>query len=715
MMNDRKSLLGYLQHEDVQERIRQNIQRGRSEVTVTIGRAADLFGFSENQLRDWEERGLLTPQRSTKQRQYALQELDKLATIRVLIDGGYSPGEILTYADNVWSSIASQDGHQRQTDHPRTGEDKTEALPINVRIESARAELFWRYYASQALRLSLTLICDELPNSLAGLVLPLQPDLEVASVHRVEDLPNLGESLVGWLSKTHSSHTMLTFRPSFQYSTDYSLLPLVVMKDDEPLEKPEDNTFIVLDRLDRRSRALSLSAPVVETIRHLLTPLYGNAQTLRSYFGGGMRDELDPAPNLDNSADPDSILDGLAEMAVHLSGQKGKGQEHRPFCCILLPKDPSLPLQQHTLIVRAQSEHSPHKVGGTTVSPDKSVNSLSLRAYQSGHVIYRPKITSSDTSIAHHHVEGPIQSAIALPIGGENGPTIAVLYIASYEAEAFSESYQRVLRMVGRMVEEVILTYRTRQQVGIRLMNAIDNPRSVDRLFEDFLSESDFVNDVDGLLTILKTQLVEWEEPKQKETVSLDERKTRYRAGELSGEVVAFIAVDIDNQSSLATKYGDQVARNLSKAVGLRIQGQQRLSANPGHRRIYHIHADRFYLLLIGIALEEARNKAKQLRDVLNGDYRVEARRTSAERLMLPERMLELSDVTVRLGVAAYPYRKLEELLQRHSPEDAVASVRAQIMSDLDEILNLGQQEGGNVITSWDVGSWGYTRWYPAK
>jgi hypothetical protein len=33
----------------------------------------------------------------------------------------------------------------------------------------------------------------------------------------------------------------------------------------------------------------------------------------------------------------------------------------------------------------------------------------------------------------------------------------------------------------------------------------------------------------------------------------------------------------------------------------------------------------------------------------------------------------------------------------------------------LDELLNLGQQEGGNVIISWDIDSWGYILWYPVK
>src|SRR5947208_3413338 len=105
MMEERnQEILKYLQREDVQARILHSINRGRAEATVTISNAAHLFGFTENQLRDWDEKGLLKPQRPTqeltrdgksiKRRQYAPAELDKLAIIRELMDKGFSPGTI---------------------------------------------------------------------------------------------------------------------------------------------------------------------------------------------------------------------------------------------------------------------------------------------------------------------------------------------------------------------------------------------------------------------------------------------------------------------------------------------------------------------------------------------------------------------------------------------------------------------------------------------
>jgi len=82
---------------------------------------------------------------------------------------------------------------------------------------------------------------------------------------------------------------------------------------------------------------------------------------------------------------------------------------------------------------------------------------------------------------------------------------------------------------------------------------------------------------------------------------------------------------------------------------------------------------------------------------------------------MLPEGLLVLPNVTVRLGVSSYKYIKLKETLQRYLPETAIATVRALIMFSLDEELDLGQREGGNCIMSWDPVIWGYRRWSPSE
>src|SRR2546421_12596646 len=103
-----QSIKEYLQNKDVQERIQRSIDNARSKATVTISRAASLFGFSESQLREWEKRGLLSTERqalsqdSRGHRQYSPSELDKLAIIRALIDAKYAPNDIPSDIDRIW-------------------------------------------------------------------------------------------------------------------------------------------------------------------------------------------------------------------------------------------------------------------------------------------------------------------------------------------------------------------------------------------------------------------------------------------------------------------------------------------------------------------------------------------------------------------------------------------------------------------------------------
>jgi GGDEF domain-containing protein len=296
--------------------------------------------------------------------------------------------------------------------------------------------------------------------------------------------------------------------------------------------------------------------------------------------------------------------------------------------------------------------------------------------------------------LAYRELEESIRSAIALPIAGEDGLAIGSLYISSEEIEAFSEADQQALRLITLMMEELLSTYQTYQPVRGRLADVIENPGLVDVSFREFLSENDFINDVEELLSSIHTQ-------------ELTEQQEE--------EVVSFIAIDIDNQSNLANRLGDHVARNLSMEVGKRIFGQLRIYSEPELRKLYHLSADRYYLLLKGKTLEEARNRAETLRLTLIGEYRVNARHNITSRLMMRERLLELPDVTVRLGVASYIFRKLKEVLERYPFETTVAEARALLMQNIDLGLVIGQHEGGNCIISWDQEIWGYRLWSPSE
>jgi len=103
------------------------------------------------------------------------------------------------------------------------------------------------------------------------------------------------------------------------------------------------------------------------------------------------------------------------------------------------------------------------------------------------------------------------------------------------------------------------------------------------------------------------------------------------------------------------------------------------------------------------------------LRLNLVGEYRVNARRNPSSILMMKERLLGLPDVTVRLGVNSYRFGKLKDILARYSGVTTVAETRAIIIQNIDESLDIGQREGGNIIISWDNEIWGYRRWTPSE
>ena len=679
-----------LQSKEVQDRVQERMQDARSKATVTISRAAGLFGFSETQLREWERRGLLKVDRpalssdsktSTGHRQYSPDELDKLALIRELMDQNYGLQEIPQDIDAIWKQVLSEQKAQVATTDVQGGRHMhtVERMPIDKRVEGMDQEVFWRYFVSQALRLSLLLICEDVPDTIAGLLLPLRKNSAYDTINDTGDLPKIGSTLVGWLGQNQAFYSFLDDAPSFEFPSDFRIeLQRILIG--------EVDQYSPLIIVQRKTRPLFLSSAVVETIRRLLELVYEHLETWQKYFDYGMRDWAYQVT--DFTANPnvtDKVLDNLTDMVIALGGKTSDGRNRWNFAALLLPQDTSLPLQQRNLTVRARSKQAPPHVSTVVLSVRQP--GITFRAYQSGHTIYRPHLTYQDPLLAFGTMEQSTRSALAIPIAGADGLSIAALYIASNEANAFSEADQRALRFITTMIEELLSTYRSRQQVGRKLTNLVNDPGLVDTSFRRFLSEEQFINDLEGLLS---------------EIHSRDEIEQE------SEEVVSFIAVDIDDQSSLAVKYGDQVARNLSREVGLRLQGEVNLLSDPQLRRLYHVNADRYYLFLRGMKLDDARNKARSLHQVLTGEYRIVARNIVTGTPVLPAGLLELPRVTVRLGVSSYEFKKLKEILARYDQVNAIAQARSLLMQNFEIQLTNGQREGGNVVISWDNEIWGY-------
>jgi DNA-binding transcriptional MerR regulator/GGDEF domain-containing protein/GAF domain-containing protein len=690
-----ESIRKHLQSEEVQEHVQKRMQDARSKATVTISRAAGLFNFTESQLREWEKRGLLKTDRpalgqdgksSAGHRQYSPEELDKLALIRELMDQGYTLSEIPQNIDKIWQQVLTE--QQGQPSHMKSLDSRyaheAEHLPIDKRVEKVDQETFWRYFVSQALRLSILLICEEVPDSIGGLVLPLLRDTNSIIVTDPNDLNKVGLSLIGWLGRNRAFYSFLDTDPSFEFPSDFRIEPLRIIIEG-------DTRYVPFFIVQRKARLLPLSDAIQETIQRLLRLVYRFVEQWQPYFDYGLRDWSYQVTNF--RSDPnvnDAVLDGLTEMVIALGGKTPDGRDRWNFCNLFMPQDISPPLLQRILIVRARSKNAPDEV--STMGLSVALPGLTFRAYQSGYVIYRPQVMPHD--LAYRELEESIRSAIALPIAGEDGLAIGSLYVASEEIDAFSVADQRALRLITRMMEDLLSTYQAYQQVRGRLADVIKNPGLVDVSFREFSSENNFINDVETFVESIHIRELTVQEVE---------------------EDVSFIAIDIDNQSSLATKLGDHVARNLSREVGLRILGQFRIYSEPELRRLYHLSADRFYLFLKGVPLGGARNRAANLHKALVGEYRIDTRHAIMSKPIEKVRQFELPNVTVRLGVGSYKYSKLIEVLGRYSVETAVAEVRALIMQNLDLLLDIGQREGGNCIVSWDYDIWGSRKWSPSE
>ena len=129
-------------------------------------------------------------------------------------------------------------------------------------------------------------------------------------------------------------------------------------------------------------------------MQRLLELLYDHKNEWQSAFGQGMRDMIDPFMNFYSGITaPDIILNGLANEIVELGGKSADDTSSWRFCCILLPQDQLLPLSQRSLTVYAQSSDGPHQNRHNHFFyPSNPSICLSLRAFQSGHVLYRSKM-----------------------------------------------------------------------------------------------------------------------------------------------------------------------------------------------------------------------------------------------------------------------------------------------------------------------------------
>jgi len=240
---------------------------------------------------------------------------------------------------------------------------------------------------------------------------------------------------------------------------------------------------------------------------------------------------------------------------------------------------------------------------------------------------------------------------------------------------------------MSQIIEELLLTGQIRREIPRRLEDLIENPAIVDPTFSDFGLETEFFTEVEILLASINEK-------------GLTEEQVK--------EEFSIISVDIDDQSSIAITYGNRVARSLSQQAGARISGKIHLLNGLSSGKVFHVSADRYYLLLTRTSLEAAHKYARQLKVSLEeGEYRISPAYVIPGRPALPGTMLELPAVTVHLSVSSYPLGKLKELLGRY-PDNPIINVRALVIEGIEAGLRKGRDQGGHCIISWDPDLWDF-------
>jgi DNA-binding transcriptional MerR regulator len=724
MYEQRKSpLKEFLRQPDTQEKIQRKIIEVRSAATVTITRAAELFDFSDTQLRDWDKLGFVRPPRSDgdkqedkKHRQYSRTELDVLAAIRILRDGGYSIIEIRQnidvirdIADQLGQEVFTLQGTAERAKQPvEVAQVSADVPPIDQLLDKADDELFWRFYATNALRLALSLLAEYNPNTIIDLVMPLGSNIP-ASV-TTANIADLGECLIGCLRPGYSCYLLYTPRPSFEEYTDFRIHQLRVMKSGVVQDEVrQDSTWIVVQR---RAGLLNINQDVLTTIQRLLAPLYEYKQEWLPFFKAGQQSfsfpTADFVPEAAGNPTRKIHLTSLANLVVNMGRNKGWR-----FACILTPRNQQLSVSEHQLIVEAVSEGAPEaykeKLERTIVYPTAPVISVSMRAYQGGCICYRHRAVPQDESIFNYDLEQPLGSCIAVPIGGEEAKPLGVIYLASSQQDAFQADDQRLLRMIARMAQELLLAFGTRFKFTEQLKPVIEKPALADQAFDikALGSETELIDRLERLLHIV------WSRDDLKGPLSeilvrddLRDRRVAIAKYYYTNDVLTFYCFDVNNQTSLTQKYGEVMTRNLSREVAFRARNKLKTLFTSSDLQLCHAYGDRFYAFLGDIPLDEARAKVWALKKELDGAYEIDALRFSTERLT-PVGMRIQAEITVRIGISCYPAIKAYELMQRLvnelDPSDLQAAVASGIRNEFDDLLKLGPD-----VWSWDPVEW---RW----
>lgn len=726
----------HLKDASTRQHLKDRFASAREQLTTSIGEAAKLANVSPEKARYAEAIGILSPGRSdgsrgvntAAHRRYSLGELNRLIVMGNLIDNGFSMADIAEYLKRERASV-----------------DKlVKSLQVSnatTRLHDAETSYRQRMLIPRLLYFAQCLLLGDVVDCSMAIVLPVEPgnsdgadehdtsdaqddmyapDTLAAppvsappiTISSVEDLPQIGPSLVGWRLRSHPYCVLYMPAPRMDDETRYELRSIDAMCRDAGVDVDAYPTgaYLLIERefagrylfADPTSRPRmdpetigtdkDKPQPNPRAVAHrLLRMLRQRADEKQHLFGHNYTTDGDGmiynSPEFSGDLNGNRLLTAITDLVVQL----GNAPEARPkanpeaspeasnapsrarwlFSAILMPDDSSLPVSWQSLVVTMQSELSPHTVGATRLSPGGNAG-LSTAAALSGHMLLRQVMDSTDAAIVNAGVEGEPGPALALPIQSVYRRMLAVLYVRSTASESvtvddtFTADDQLLLRIIGHIIGGIVFSFQGSLLTGNMLTDMIAQPRNVDRFFQEFPTANAF-------WAHLETAL-------QKRIDAARERPQIQRQTQDASAVTPFtlLAVDMDGYTNVLNTYGANTARHLVRAVGNRIAQKIKLTTIPvlsPRRRatLYYIYGDRFYLLLDNMGLEEAKTYATDLQKQLIDNYTIEVTRTNGSRA-ISAGAITIANVRVRMVFISYEGKQLSRLVKSPADESSSAT-----------------------------------------
>lgn len=727
----------HLNQPATRQRLNERFAAAREQLTTSIGEAARIAGISPEKARYVEVAGVLSPGRSTPKhagerendtpddqkvsvghRRYSLRQINRLIIMGDLMDYGFGMTDIGRYMNHDQNAVDSL-------------VESIQASDLTTRLREAESAYVQRMLMPRLMYFTHVLLLGDVVDCSIALVLPVGDISSHAPLTRVEDLPQIGPALVGWHSRSHPYSVLFMREPLVDDATRYEIRGV----DDlcraagvtEVCERPTGAYLLIerefahlLDapattRLLADAGAAASEPPNPRAVAYrLLRCLRQRADETKHIFGHSLSTVSDGMvySSLEFTSDMtgDQLLTAIADLVVQLGNEQiSKATPRRGewiFSAILVPDNPSRPLGRQSLVVRAQSERSPHIVGVTKLTPGRN-EGLSTYAALSGNMILRRAVDSADPAIADTgaDIEGAPGPTLAMPAVSATGKVLAVLYVRAIYGEngstndTFTANDQLLLRVIGHIIGGVVFSYRGYALTRNRLREMIDQPKTVDRFLREFKTINDFWSD-------LKTMLQRQQDAPSSVVADIDND---------SPNPITMLAIDIEDYSTLINAYGSNTARHLIRAMGRRIAGQPLVASSPlmgaatgARNTVYHLYGDRFCLLLENTSMNAARSYARKLQQLISGSYSLEVTHVDETGHTVAAAAITLHKVGVRIAVVSYDGAKLGQMLQAATPPEPVTEhktyepaqyVLGGIMSVLDAGLSQAKQIGpGSIV-----------------